>query len=1714
MKNKITGLLFFTISLFSLCLNAQQGKDGIGNINVANTIVNLYTPLTVSVTAGATSITVGSVAGFSIGDLVYIIQMQGATVNAHIYIYGDPNASLPGDTSSGKITAYNDAGNNEFAEITSISGNNITLDCALKNKYGDSLGGVPVVQVIRVKRYSLLTISSPGTITCPTWNGTTGGVVAIEVQGTTTIGAGASIDVIGKGFRGGSVLNATGFGVSNQGTNYGSPGANGGGHKGESIVGDTNVYKRENNGNFNGGLSFFVSCPLALCKANVANGGGGGNAMNCGGGGGSNGGVIANWNGMGNPDNTSLNNTNAWSRESLAPVNGSFRPTSSSGGGRGGYAFSTNNADPTAVGNGPNSNAVWGSDSRHNDGGWGGTPLDYSTGKIFLGGGGGAGDSNDGNGSSGGNGGGLVYLLSYGTISGTGQILANGATASNTDWNNAFGKVGDDGAGGGGGGGTVFISSSGAISLTNPTPISAQGGVGGNYKYHGASTNHNYGPGGGGGGGYVATSNAVTNNINGGANGIVAGGSGNGSKIEQNFPPNGATAGGAGTSATSTTFYLTATNYTICSGSSASLTVTANGTGIPNPISYNWYNASAGGSPVFTGNPYNTGALTVGTYTYYAGTCPGTYRIPVIVNVLNAPTVTVAATPTVVCASQTTTLTASGASSYTWSANAGSVTTATTSVSPVVNTTYTVTGANGTCTDIKTITVTVSATPTVAIAASNTTICSGSPVTFTASGASTYTWSANAGGVTTASATASPTVTTIYTVTGSNGGTCNATQTVSVNVTAIPTVTVAQSNTTICSGSAVTFTASGATTYTWSANAGSVITTTAVASPTVTTTYTVTGANGICASTQTVSVNVTTTPTITIAQSNTVICSGSAVTFTALGATTYTWSANAGSVTTATASASPTTTDVYTVTGVNGICTSTQTVSVIVTATPTVTAVSSPTIICNGSSAILTASGATSYTWSANAGSVTTATASVSPIVNTTYAVTGANGICIVTQTVSVTVSATPTITIAQSNTIICSNSAVTFTASGATTYTWSVNAGSATTSSVSVFPITNTTYTVTGDNGGCPATQTVSVNVTVTPTITVVPSPTIVCNGSGVILTASGATSYTWSANAGSVLTATASVSPTTNTTYTVTGANGICIGTQTVLVNVTTTPMVTTAQSNTVICSGSVITFTASGATTYTWSANAGSVTTSTVSVSPITNTTYTVIGDNGGGCTSTQTVSVIVMATPTVIAVSSNTIICNGSNAILTASGATSYTWSANAGSVTTATASVSPTTTDVYTVTGANGICIVTQTVSVTVSTTPTITIAQSNTVICSGSAVTFTASGATTYTWSVNAGSATTSTVSVFPITNTTFSVIGDNGGCPATETVSVNVTITPTVTAVSSSTIICNGSSAILTANGATSYTWSANAGSVTTATASVSPTVNTTYTLTGANGICTGTQTVSVTVSPVPSQPPVVISPEYYCLYQNALPLNATTSGGATLNWFDASGNLLPGAPTPATSSLGTTTYYVTQSIGLCSSGKDSIKVIVVTRPNATFVTNPTTGNILAGQTVVFTPNQLPAPYLVYAWSFGEPSSSTNTSFSVSPTHAYGSQGTYCPTLTIVSSQTGCRDSSTSCVEVLNGINVTIPNIFTPNGDNINDVFSVKSTGISTLTCNIFDRWGLKLYDWNGTAGFWDGTDSKNGKTVTDGTYYYIIEATDIKKQNHKYQGYIQLIK
>ena len=739
-------IVFFIFCFTTSASIAQRGIDGNRIVSAAGTIVNEYTTLTADAAAGATTITVaasglnantrfGAGNNLAAGDLIMIIQMQGVSSSTSSSIefpagsgqfYGFPN-----DLTWGQITSYNNCGNYEFCQVRAVpTATTITIDCGLKNPY-TSAGRV---QVIRVPRYNTLTINSGGVLTCPAWAAGgifTGGIVAVEVYGATVINAGGSITSTGLGFRGGSRVgdNVTTLGGGQVARNDATEGA----EKGEGVFGyqaDYNVIA----GRF--------------CRGAAGNAGGGGDAHNAGGGGGANAGTGV-WDGEGNPD---ISGGAGWIAAWNLDISATFSTHVSSGGGRGGYSFSSANRNATLEGPKPFQAAgsnLWGGDFRINNGGWGGRPLDYSTGKIFLGGGGGAGDQENNCGGSGGNGGGMVYIMSYGTISGAGTITANGAAGSNTTSSGV--NFGIDAAGGGGGGGTIILNSIGTVSGIT---AAANGGVGGNQDLLPA-VNEAEGPGGGGGGGYIAISTgAITATVNGGANGTTD------SNAMTEFPPNGATRGGAGlTNQPISADTINVANTTICSGNTATLTANLVGS-IPGTIT--WYSAQVAGTVLGTGATFTTPTLST-TTTYYVGFCPGTYTIPVTVTVNTSPTTSAAGLDQTVCA---TSATFAGnpalAGTGTWTLISGSGT-ITTPSSPTSAVTGLGLGANvfqwtitnppcGTSTDQ--VTITSTGGPTTSVAGTPQTVC-GTSATLggntPTTGTGTWTLVSGAGTITTPS---------------------------------------------------------------------------------------------------------------------------------------------------------------------------------------------------------------------------------------------------------------------------------------------------------------------------------------------------------------------------------------------------------------------------------------------------------------------------------------------------------------------------------------------------------------------------------------------------------------------------------------------------------------------------------------------------------------------------------------------------------------------------------------------------------------------------------------------------------------------------------------------------------------------------------------------------------------------------------------------------
>lgn len=199
------------------------------------------------------------------------------------------------------------------------------------------------------------------------------------------------------------------------------------------------------------------------------------------------------------------------------------------------------------------------------------------------------------------------------------------------------------------------------------------------------------------------------------------------------------------------------------------------------------------------------------------------------------------------------------------------------------------------------------------------------------------------------------------------------------------------------------------------------------------------------------------------------ICAGDSATLTVSGALTYSWSNGS---TAASIVVSPTVSTTYTVTGFNGTCGTSAPLTQPVNPLPSLTVNANAPSLCAGQSATLNVSGSQSYTWSTSSNS---ASIVVSPTVNTTYSVTGSDGLCQNTAMISLTVNAAPSLSVVQSKTLICKGNTATLTASGASSYTW--NNGS-TNASVVVSPTANTVYTVSGSNGSCLNSKTMTITV------------------------------------------------------------------------------------------------------------------------------------------------------------------------------------------------------------------------------------------------------------------------------------------------------------------------------------------------------------------------------------------------------------------------------------------------------------------------------------------------------------------------------------------------------------------------------------------------------------------------------------------------------------
>lgn len=482
-----------------------------------------------------------------------------------------------------------------------------------------------------------------------------------------------------------------------------------------------------------------------------------------------------------------------------------------------------------------------------------------------------------------------------------------------------------------------------------------------------------------------------------------------------------------------------------------------------------------------------------------------------------------------------------------------------------------------------------------------------------------------------------------------------------------------------------------ATSYTWSPTTS--MTGGATLSPTVcpvsTTVYSLTGKDGNgCTASK--AVTITVTPLTITVTPNASICSGSSTTLTATGATSYSWTPSTGlSLTTgASVVANPTVTTTYSVTGTQGGCTNTKTVTVSIT-TQTIT-VTSPTF-CAGSSGILSASGALTYTWSPSTGlsSSSGATVTANPTVTTNYTVTGttASG-CVVTQTAVVFVNPNPSATLSftnpncgASNGVVVINNT---SSGGQTISSFASSLGAVTGQTVTGLSASTPVITLT-NNFGCTFTVSATLTNAAGPTAITTTTTSSTCglnNGSFTFGTPTGGTpTYSYSINGGAF----SATSPTTglaagNYSVTVKDANG-CLFTKPLVISNIAGPTAIAGTAGPASCAGPTGTYTVTGVTggtaTYSYSIDGGAFAATSV-ITGLTSGTHSITVKDANGCTFPSTFSVGLLAGITSASVNASTASCGVANGTSTVSsvigGVPTYSYSFD-GSGFTASASTS-------------------------------------------------------------------------------------------------------------------------------------------------------------------------------------------------------------------------------------------------------------------------------------------------------------------------------------------------------------------------------------------------------------------------------------------------------
>jgi len=827
-------------------------------------------------------------------------------------------------------------------------------------------------------------------------------------------------------------------------------------------------------------------------------------------------------------------------------------------------------------------------------------------------------------------------------------------------------------------------------------------------------------------------------------------------------------------------------------------------------------------------------------------------------------------------------------------------------------------------------------------------------------------------------------------------------------------------------------------------------------------------------------------------------------------------------------------------------CSITQSLSVNFIPNPILTLNSAS--ICPLEVGTLTVSGATSYTWSNN---TTGNTFTASPAVSTQYSVIGSALSCTAVNSAFIVIKPLPN-PIISSNSPVCEAATLSLSCNSGTAYVWSgVNAFSSLSQNNTINPVNLNhaglyNVTVTAANS-CTASTSATVIVKPLPTLTISPnSPSICANTTSVALNAIGtATLFNWQPNQNLSATNTQSVLAYPNSTqvYTLTGSLNGCILQKTVAVNVVPPPNPLITLSSPSACaqalnsSPNTITLTLSGANTYTLNTpnyfnnpNPSGPNSPINLLPPYQATglsTATLYGSNGV-CTISSTAVFTIIANPTVSINSYTPIICAGQSFTYINSGASFYTWSSSTpGQTLNATgniAVVSPSISSVFSVFGSSlGCYSALQTSSITVNPLPIVSISPNPTFVCLGSEVALIAAGTGTfYTWQPPnyLNTTTGAQVNANPPQQINYTVISALNNCTNSAVVTISVMPLPTPSITANTTTLCLNQKLILQGFGGTSYSWLLPNNSILT---------SQTMTLMVNNSMYSGTYTLMVSdanacVNSATTTIKVENLPSGYLNYNNSLnncvpfcnnytfvPSGATTTLSSNINQFNWQINNQSVSTQNRFSYcfINAGVYVVkgdlTSDLGCTNSV--TMQIIAYPKPLADFTYSPE-HPLENMEEVSFLNTGKDQNIKTFNWlfMFDKTEYSSNQ---INPSFLFENAGTYSVAL-IVTNDYQCKDTLIKTITVASDFAVYVPNTFSPNQDNKNEIFNAVTRGVNKYSIQIFNRWGQKVFESNDLNNGWDGT--FKGQVCQSGVYGWKISASSYDGMLKELTGQVML--